>query len=385
MFLALLIARFIIIDGIEDIEFLKEFCDDYEEFYELTQTVRIKQTLADIDVTLGQIGTFLNLIKNKKCSILVGLGAQKYSDGADVLRAIDAIGALLGLFGKEGSGVSFLSNSMNGIKSPFATIKKETPKATCNFENYNLVFIQGANPLGSMPNSSKVKSSLEKSEFVIYFGLYENETSKLANLVIPAKTFLGKNDIRFSYGSNEAFLMPKVRDEDFGISEYEFSSFLAKELSLELKNEDEYIEYFKSFTTTCSDSLVVKNRAKIPYEDDIEFEFLDEIDSELNLDEKLFLLTSKSKKSLNTQFQIDEFAYINSSHNIKDMSLIKVISSVGESILHVKIDENLRDDCILIYAGNPKVNYLTPSKLSYDGKNAVFQELKVDVSIDVTH
>ena len=82
------------------VEFLEKHAPGYEDFYELTQTVRIKATLDTIDVTLGQIGAVLSLIQGKKTVILVGAGVQKYRNGADVLRAIDGFGALLGLFGK---------------------------------------------------------------------------------------------------------------------------------------------------------------------------------------------------------------------------------------------------------------------------------------------
>ncbi len=49
-----------------------------------------------------------------------------------------------------------------------------------------------------MPSSINVKNELSKVKNLIYFGLYENETSKMADIVIPAKNFFEKDDIRFS-------------------------------------------------------------------------------------------------------------------------------------------------------------------------------------------
>ncbi len=38
-----------------------------------------------------------------------------------------------------------------------------------------------------MPSSINVKNELSKVKNLIYFGLYENETSKMADIVIPEK------------------------------------------------------------------------------------------------------------------------------------------------------------------------------------------------------
>ncbi|OHD87389.1 MAG: molybdopterin oxidoreductase, partial [Sulfuricurvum sp. RIFCSPLOWO2_12_43_5] len=190
--LALLLSRFAMIEGLHDKEFLEEHASEYNDFYELTQTVRIKATLDAIDVSLGQIGAMLELMQGKKTAVLVGIGVQKYRNGADVLRVIDAFGAIMGLFGKCGSGVSYLGNSLSGIELPFKSISHRVSKPTVDFSKYNCVFIQGGNPLSQMPNTAVVRERFASSGFSVYFGLYENETSRLADLVIPAKTFLEK-------------------------------------------------------------------------------------------------------------------------------------------------------------------------------------------------
>ena len=151
--LALLLSRFAIIEGLYDKEFLEEYASEYNDFYELTQTVRIKSTLDAIDVSLGQIGAILELIQGKRTAILVGVGVQKYRNGADVLRAIDGFGAIMGLFGKSGCGVSYVGDSLSGLVLPFNRIAHRVSKPTVDFSKYNCVFIQAANPLAQMPNS----------------------------------------------------------------------------------------------------------------------------------------------------------------------------------------------------------------------------------------
>jgi len=364
-YLAMLLSRFLYIEGGCDIEFLEEFAEDYEDFYELTQTIRIKKTLDKIDVSLGDIGDLLALVENKKVAIVCGVGIQKYRDGADIMRAIDAFGVNLGLFGKEGCGVAYLGNSKDGITSPFYTKAKRVCKVNTEFDKFKSVVIQGANPLSQMPDTTRVKKSLAKVENIIYFGLYENETSKIADLVIPAKDFLSKNDIRSSYSYSCLKEMPKVKESEFGVSEYDLSRFLCDEFDIELKSEKSYIEHFKN-------SNVVEKKQTIS-----EFEFLDTIDLTKVDKHKLHLITPKSTKSLNSQFKRDDFVYINSSLGYLENECIKVSSDNGSVELKVKISDDARDDCVLIYSGTKGVNNLTSSFVSYSGKSACYQENQV--------
>jgi len=376
MYLAILLCRFMMIEGMEDSEYLEEFASEYEDFYELTQTIRIKVTLDKIDVTLGDIGRVLELIRGKRISILVGVGVQKYRSGAEAIRSIDAFGVLLG----KSCGVNFLGSSTEGISSPFHQKAPRVAVGNIDFTAYDMVFIQGMNPLAQMPDTNRVEESMSQVKEVVYFGLYENESSRRADLIIPAKSFLEKNDIRSSYGSNDLLKMPCQYESDIGISEYELTLKLCDAFDIELKSEAEYLEYFESHL------LHVKGRRDAPYEegfdtDDGEFLFIDELDFNLNLKRDLFLITCKSPKSLNSQFHRESNVYVNASMGYLEGQKIRIVSKSGMLELDVKFDENLRHDCVLIYSGTPGVNRLTSSKLSYDGFNAAYQENKVKVEV----
>ena len=387
LLLASLLSRFLYIEDRCDEEYLQKYASEYEDFYELTQNIRIKATLDSIDVSLGQIGDLLAMTKDKKVAIVCGVGIQKYRDGGDVLRAIDAFALMHGLFAKEGCGVAYLGNSKEGLESPFYTKAKRVSKVDTEFSKFKTVFIQGANPLSQMPNSSRVKESISKVENLIYFGLWENETSMVADLIIPAKSFLYKNDIRTSYSHNLISSMPKQKESEYGISEYDLTKFLCDEFDIKLQSEEYYLKYFKNFAVKRMDgSCYVEDREEIPYidgfdTDDGEFVFLDDIDVSLASDDKLYLITPKSRISLNSQFKRGNRVYFHSSLGFKDGDEVTISSKYGSVTLIVKINDDIRSDSILIYSGTKGVNNLTPSYHSYEGRNAVFQDVKVKVSI----
>jgi anaerobic selenocysteine-containing dehydrogenase len=382
LYLAMLLSRFLYIENGYDSEYLERYAPEYEEFYELTQTIRIKATLEAIDVTLGQIGQILELVRHKKVAIVCGVGIQKYRNGAEVMRAIDAFAVMLGLFGKEGCGVAYLGNSKRAITSPFMTKAKRVSKVDTDFSRFTTVFVQGANPLSQMPDSLRVKSSMQKVTNLVYFGLYENETSQMARLVIPAKNFLSKNDVRTSYSHDGMMPMPKLREANYGISEYELSAYLCETFGIALESEEFYLEHFKNFAKEESDGswhVAYEESEELFDTDDGEFCFLDEYDNELKSDDKFFLLTPKSATSLNSMFKREKYVYLHSSHGFSEAQRVCIASENGSVELEVKIDDTMRQDSVLIYNATPGVNNITSSKHSFDGKNAIYQENKVEV------
>jgi len=204
------------------------------------------------------------------------------------------------------------------------------------------------------------------------------------DLVIPAKNFLEKDDIRSSYSHPALLDMPKVVESTFGISEYDLAARLCNAFDIDIDSELTYLEHFQAFGEEREADTVVKGREEVPYcdgfeTDEDEFCFLEEYDLTPDDGTDLFLLTVKSAKSLNSQFNRDDKVYLNSSHGFSEDEQVRINSKNGELELVVALDERLRDDCILIYSGTPGVNVLTDSRLSYEGKNAAYQENKIKV------
>jgi len=384
LFFAMLLARFIVIEGMHDADYLSEHGEAFEEYYELTQTVRIKAALDGIGLGLGDIGRVLEKFQGKKVSILVGTGVQKYRHGDEVLRAIDAIGVLLGLFGKPGCGVGFLGTSSAGVDSPFAAARRFESKAKASFSDYDLVFVQGANPVAQMPDTQRVTDSLSKAGHLVYFGLYENETSALAELVIPAKTFLEKADIRTAYGHNAMLEMPVCEPGGIGIGEYDLSTALCAAFGVAIEPEAAYLKHFRACAEDAGEKILVRGREALPYAegfetDDGQFMFLEEYDFDFDMEEGYFLITPKSPRSLNSQFARESQVFMHPDCGFKAGREVRLVSEAGSVTLPLAYDDRLLTDCVLVYAGTPGVNNLSSSVVSYAGENACYQANKIKV------
>jgi anaerobic selenocysteine-containing dehydrogenase len=384
IYLAMLLARFIHMQELSDYEFIEKRSKEYDYFLDLINSYGINFLIKKVDIKASEINALVDLLTTKKVSFLVGVGVQKYDIGHSILHMIDSLASMLALFGKEGCGVSYLANSSYGYKLPFKKSKDTTPIVNVDFSKYDLAFIQGANPANQMPSSKRVIESLKECGFVIYFGLYENETSKLANLVIPAKSFLAKSDLRLSYGHEYLGDMPKLIEEDIGISEYDLSSYLLSEFGYEeLLSEKEIIESIKNSNSKVegeylrSSSYDENAYSQKFYTDDEKFIFIDELEIEENEQEGYYLITSKSKHSLNSQFKRDSRIHLPPSMGFLDKEIVIASSIYGSHSFEVKVDDRLRDDSVLIYSGAKGVNFLTPDKLSDEGEGAIYQDVRV--------
>jgi anaerobic selenocysteine-containing dehydrogenase len=372
--LALLFTRFAHMQDLENSQFIEEFGSGADWFFDIARNRPLVSYEATTGISLSQVYEFFDLIVNKKVAIVLGLGVQKYFEGAQITRCIDSFAAYMGFHKQDAGGVWYLSDSGFGYEKPFE-IKGTNKKVSIpevDFSSYDLVFIQGGDPVVSHPNTQKVIDGLKKT-FVVYFGTTLNATCEYADLIIPSCSFLSKRDVRLSYGHELKSISDVVipRDENT-MSEYELTSYLIEQFNLkELKKEDEIISYYENH--------------KPKLEDFETFDFVEELDIEPLYKEKtnenFYFITGKSKKSLNSQFTNDDFVYLNSATNFKDGDSVSISSKYGSAKFIVKINDDIKSNCAFFFAGNKNANYLTPAKEDESSFSAIFQEVLVEIEL----
>lgn len=372
--LALMLTRLTYMNHLDDEEYLSQNTKGYEWFFDIAKNRPLVSYEETTGISLDEVYEFFDLIKNKKVSFVLGLGVQKYFEGAQIVRVIDSFTTFLGINkDKSSGGVWYLSDSAYGYEKPFA-IKSNNEKisvAKIDFSLYDLVFIQGANPVVSSPNTQKIIDGL-KNTFVVFFGTKENETSKYANLIIPSSSFLQKQDFRLSYGHEyKVFSNIVSKKDDNSISEYDLATYLIEQFSFfRLKSEYEIMEYYKNHK---------------PIIDDVHnFEFIEELDIEplykYKSEDEFYLITAKHKNSLNSQFAKDDFVYLNPKSGYKDEDEVKISSKYGNAKFIVKLNEDIKDNCAFFFSGNKKVNYLTPFDEDEESYSAMFQEVILKIT-----
>jgi len=372
--LALLFTRFAYMEDLEDEEFIKNNSNGAEDFFDLAKQRPIVSYEATTGVSLSDVSKMFELIKGKSISILLGIGPQKYYEGANIFRAIDSFAAFIGLHNKNKGGVWYLSDSNFGYEKKFeskTSNKVDLPEV--DFSKYDLVFIQGANPVVSAPNTKRVIEGLNSS-FVIFFGTTFNDTCEYADVIIPASNFKTKKDVRLSYGHEFKAVSNIIENKNINtISEYELTEYLFEQYNFEdLISEDEVINYYKSFKP--KKNYHVEN-----------FNFLEDIEVDSLYEDKdenqFYLLFRKKKENLNSQFTYDNYLYLNSNCGFDEEDEVKASTAFGEANFIVKFDDDIKENCIALYAGNKKANYLTSHKSDELSNSAIFQEALVRLEL----
>lgn len=166
--LALLMTRFAYMNDMEDEASFKAYAKGESWFFDLAKERPLVSYESTIGVALGEVSKAMDLMKNKKVAIMVGLGVEKYYEAASIMRCIDSFAAYIGVHNKEAGGLWYLSDSAYGYENQFPIQpKKRVDIPSVNFAEYDLVFIQGANPVISAPNSKRVIEGL-KETFVVF-------------------------------------------------------------------------------------------------------------------------------------------------------------------------------------------------------------------------
>jgi anaerobic selenocysteine-containing dehydrogenase len=136
------------------------------------------------------------LVEFQPAVAIVGGTPLAYSNGLFHALAVNALNALLGTVGQPG-GIFF---------TPGAGAELARPPAT-SLQNLSakVVLLDGANPVFGAPKAWRLREALERARYIASFGSFIDDTSSLADLILPDHSFLESwVDVTPESGSIEA-------------------------------------------------------------------------------------------------------------------------------------------------------------------------------------
>ncbi len=153
-------------------------------------------------------------------AIRCGWGAERNRNGGSAVAAILALPAVAGKFGVRGGGYTMSNSGAWDLESRSAA--GDPPAATREI-NMNLLgeallseqdpirflFVYNSNPLATLPNQEKVRAGLAREDlFTVVFDPVLTDTARYADVVLPAATFLERDELSRGYG---ALVLQKAR------------------------------------------------------------------------------------------------------------------------------------------------------------------------------
>jgi anaerobic selenocysteine-containing dehydrogenase len=149
----------------------------------------------------------------------IGWGLERNRNGAQAMGAILAMPALLGKFGVRGGGYT-LSNSgavrfdVGKVLGPFSWTTREINMTQLGAvltdalpagplrPPIRALYVYNANPAATVPDQQTVLRGLARDDlFTVVHDQVMTDTARLADIVLPATTFLEHWDVRRGYGS----------------------------------------------------------------------------------------------------------------------------------------------------------------------------------------
>lgn len=187
------------------------WCDHLDAFRALAFSRTVAQRADEAGVTVAEVEALAALYgANAPAAILVGWGMQRRRNGAAIVRALDALGAVTGNVGVSGGGVSFYFKRRGAFDTSWVDVSPP-PRTVCeplfgaevlaaHDPPVRAVWITAGNPVVMLPDSGVVAEALRTRELVVVVDAFLTDTAKLATVVLPTTTFLEEDDLVGAYG-----------------------------------------------------------------------------------------------------------------------------------------------------------------------------------------
>jgi anaerobic selenocysteine-containing dehydrogenase len=197
------IARYLIENGLIDSDFIRQWTHGFEGYKEAmmkwTPEAVFKKTGIDpndfqkLAAAYGQ---------HRPSATMIGVGIQKNYGGADIVRAASLLPALLGQHrgyfysNKTGRGIDM--NYLEGIharSAPQRIVSLVEIAENISSGEFKFIFVYGMNPALTLPHQTLLREGFCRDDvFIALHDSHWTETADYADVVLPAQTFLEKDD-----------------------------------------------------------------------------------------------------------------------------------------------------------------------------------------------
>ena len=218
-------------DGLADRAYLERYTDDPKGLEAHLQTRTPEWAAAITGLTVTEIEAFAHLVgKTKRTYFRLGYGFTRQRNGAVNMHAAASVACVTGAFQYEGGG-AFHSNSgifrmdkreiegrafqKNGIRyldqSKIGRILTGDNEALYGGPPVMALLVQNTNPVNVTPEQRLVRQGFAREDlFVAVHEQFMTDTAKMADVLLPATTFLEHDDIYRGGGQQHVVLGPKV-------------------------------------------------------------------------------------------------------------------------------------------------------------------------------
>lgn len=263
--LALAILHVLVRDGLADRAFLKEYVQGADELEQKVLPHYTPEAAAAITgVPAADIRAFAHAYGSARAPFIrLGSGQSRYVNGAMTSRLITCLPAFVGAYAKKGGG---LLTSASGSHAFDKNIIRRPDLEQRGVRHINMcelgralndidltppikaLYIYSSNPACTAPDQNQVLRGLQREDlFTVVHERFLTDTTRYADIVLPATTSLESEDLYYSYGhytiQRARAVIPPVSESK---SNWQTARLLAKAMHLTdpifAKTEEDLVE-----------------------------------------------------------------------------------------------------------------------------------------------
>jgi anaerobic selenocysteine-containing dehydrogenase len=211
---ALALHRVMFEEGHADNAFLSTHTDGAAQLRAAAAPWTIERAAAEAGIDPAALRRLADLyVQSTPALVRCGWGLERNRNGGNAAAAVLALPAVGGKFGVRGGGFSMSNSLAFGLKSAQWIDAPEPPMRLVNMNHLGraltayddppvqMLFVYNCNPLTTMPDQNRVLEGLKREDlFTVVFEQVFTDTTRYADVVLPATTFLEHYDIAKSYG-----------------------------------------------------------------------------------------------------------------------------------------------------------------------------------------
>jgi anaerobic selenocysteine-containing dehydrogenase len=198
--------------GLEDNTFIESHSVGFADLKELLEEVTLEELSAYTEVPMEIFTELAEVYGERPVATLFGLGMQRYANGGNTIRLIDALVAISGNIGISGGGANYANRQVgqsfdyDSITMPhrktagrtFSMMKQAEGILTASQPGIKMGVVTCGNPLAQVPDSSKVHAAFSSLESLVVMEQFMTDTAQLADYVLPVAAAFETEDVYYS-------------------------------------------------------------------------------------------------------------------------------------------------------------------------------------------
>ena len=206
-------------------DWLAKHANGVDAFRERAARWSLFAAAREAGVSPGALEEFVDLyVESSPAVIRAGWGLERNRNGGGATAAVLALPALAGKFGVRGGGYTMANSDAKwGVTAEHGIAEPAPPTRTINMSGLSralgelrdppiaTLFVYNCNPAATAPDQRGVLEQLGREDlFVVVHDQVMTDTARLADVVLPATTFLEHRELRRGYGMMRMFDSPAV-------------------------------------------------------------------------------------------------------------------------------------------------------------------------------